>query len=321
MLCGIASISCFVLFQTLASIVILRYFVLIWSFLFYFCLIFCAFIVSSRPKCVWFCVYLFFTIVNFCILSIMEVVLLYICYCSFCMWFCSKAFLLSFCTFLYLLFLFLILILVLCCSLFSFISLVIVYLLSLYLSNTFLLFLRPSISWSSTLHAWNYFTAWFAWLRSFVLFVLVKLSWFFCPSFFAACCSVLLVSQIIVSAGSSVPNEATAIFPSFHLLSFLIFMPSKSCFSCNFSERSRSLILSNSISMTYMLKLSELFSLLFSFFIMYWLPFVLTAWLSLFLFMWFRCLLLLCSFFPVQGLFFLILNFVSPVFFYLSLDL
>ena len=87
--------------------------------------------------------------------------------------------------------------------------------------------------------------------------------------FFRVNCSVLLNSPVTVSDDSLVPNETTAIYPSFTFLSYLMFMPCKSCFSCNFCKRSRSLILSDSMPMTCIQKLFVLLSLLFSFSIMY----------------------------------------------------
>ena len=57
-------------------------------------------------------------------------------------------------------------------------------------------------------------------------------------------------------------------------------MPCKYCFSCNFSKRSYSLILSDSMSMAYILKLFVLSFLLFFFSIMYWFLLLLCSFVS-----------------------------------------
>ena len=92
MFCGIVTIPCFVLCQTLSSFISLCYVILVWNILFCSSWIFSVIIVCSLLNCDWFCAYLFFTLVNFCISSFMEVVVFNIFHCSFCFWFCCKTY-------------------------------------------------------------------------------------------------------------------------------------------------------------------------------------------------------------------------------------
>ena len=145
MIWRIASKGCFVFCQTLSSFITLCYFVLIWNILFYSWWIFWVIIVSFPPNFVSFCASLFFfVLVNFCIASFIEVVVLYICHCSFCRGFFLCFFIFNFhvsytslCPILLHLFFHS------SCACVSIDS---------YLSNIFFLSLQSLISWSSPLY-------------------------------------------------------------------------------------------------------------------------------------------------------------------------